>query len=280
MERASTILENIREFSTLPTVYSSLIDVLADPKSTTHDVSNIIACDQASTMKVLKVVNSPFYGFSGQIDTVSRAIVILGFTEIYHLILASYIMDFFSKRDDVLDFRPVDFWGHSIAVGIAARLIGQTLGLANQENFFVTGVLHDIGKLVFFEFSEDRFAAALALSKRNHQPLQKAEKTIFGLDHCQTGALLTEKWRFPTSISEAIRHHQTGILPGQKDPLTASVHLGNILCRALELGYPGDDYIPQPNPRALEIIAAQPDLLKKISPALIKNFEETVHFLL
>jgi putative nucleotidyltransferase with HDIG domain len=280
MESASNLIKNIKEFSTLPTVYSSLVDVLADPKSTTQDVSNIIACDQASTTKVLRVVNSPIYGFSGQIDTVSRAIFILGFNEIYNLILTSYIMDFFSKKDAVLDFRPVDFWGHSIAVGIATRLIGQKQGLPNQENFFVTGVLHDIGKLVFFEFSEDQFAEALALSKKTQKSLHSAEKTVFGMDHSETGALLAERWRFPSSIIKAIRHHQTGIVPGKNDSLTAAIHLGNILCRALELGYPGDDFIPQPNPQAMDNINAQPDLLKEITPSLLKNFEETTKFLL
>ncbi|OGP49636.1 MAG: hypothetical protein A2Y79_04890 [Deltaproteobacteria bacterium RBG_13_43_22] len=273
------IIENIKEFSTLPAVYSSLVDILADPMSTTEDVSNIIACDQVSTVKVLKIVNSPFYGFSGQIDTVSRAIVILGFNEIYNLILASHVMDFFTKREAVLDFRPVDFWGHSIAVGIAAKLIGQSLGLPNQENFFVTGILHDIGKLVFFEFSEDQFAAALALSKRCRQSLQVSEATVFGMDHTETGALITERWQFPSSIIQAIRYHQVGVIPGENDELTAAVHLGNILCRALELGYPGDDFIPQPNPKALEIINARPGLLKKIMPSLLKNFEETTQFL-
>ncbi len=280
MENASQLIKNIKEFSTLPTVYSSLLDILADPKSTAQDIANIITCDQASTMKVLKVVNSPFYGFSGQIDTVSRAIVILGFNEIYNLILASYIMDFFLKKEAVLDFRPVDFWGHSIAVGIATRLIGQTQGLPNQENFFVTGVLHDIGKLVFFEYSEDQFAAALALSKRTQQSLHVAEMTVFGMDHSETGALIAERWRFPSSIIQAIRHHQIGIVPGKSDGLTAAVHLGNILCRALELGYPGDDFIPQPNPEAMDIINAHPGLLKEITPSLLKSYEETTQFLL
>jgi putative nucleotidyltransferase with HDIG domain len=280
MELVSNLIKDIKEFSTLPTVYSTLVDVLADPKSTTQDVSNIIACDQASTAKVLKVVNSPFYGFSGQIDSVSRAIVVLGFNEIYNLILASYLMDLFVKKDSVLDFRPVDFWGHSIAVGIATRLIGQNLGLPNQENLFVTGVLHDIGKLVFFEFLEDQFAAALALSLRDRESLHSAEMTVFGTDHAKIGALLAERWRFPSSIVQAIRHHQTGIVPEKSDKLTAAVHLGNILCRALELGYPGDDFIPQPNPEALDIIQVQPNLLKKITPSLLDNYEETTQFLL
>jgi putative nucleotidyltransferase with HDIG domain len=281
MEQASNlIIKNIKEFSTLPTVYSSLVDILADPKSTTQDVASIIACDQSSTAKVLKVVNSPFYGFSGQIDTVSRAIVILGFNEVYNLILASYLMDFFLKKDAVLDFRPVDFWGHSIAVGIASRLIAQNLGLSKQENYFVTGVLHDIGKLVFFEYLEDQFAAALTLSKETRLSLQAAEKAVFGTDHSETGALLAERWRFPSSIVQAIRHHQTGIVPEKTDELTAVIHLGNIFCRALELGYPGDDFIPQPNPYALNILNAQPDLLKAITPSLLNSYEETTQFLL
>jgi putative nucleotidyltransferase with HDIG domain len=150
----------------------------------------------------------------------------------------------------------------------------------NHENYFVTGVLHDIGKLVFFEFSEDQFAAALALSKKTQQSLQAAEMTVFGIDHSETGALLAERWRFPSSIVQAIRHHQTGIVPGKTDELTAVIHLGNIFCRALELGYPGDDFIPQPNPYALDIINAQPDLLKEITPSLMTNYKETTQFLL
>lgn len=280
MHRITELLDHIEELATLPTVYSSLISVLSDPKSTTQDVSNAIACDQASAAKVLKVVNSPFFGFPGEIDTISRAVVILGFNEIYHLILTSYLIDFFGKREEVLDFRPVEFWGHSIAVGIATRLIGQHLRLANPENFFVTGVLHDIGKLIFFEFAEERFAEALALSQKNRLPLIEAEKVIFQTDHGEIGALLTERWRLPISIVRAVRHHHCGIPPDGEDPLTAAVHLANVLCRALELGYGGDDFIPRPDPRALAVLQTNADVLTAVTPELIKNYEETVQLLL
>lgn len=280
METAVRIIENIQEFSTLPTVYASLADVLADPRSTTQDVSNIIACDQASTSKVLKIVNSPFYGFPGQIDTVSRAVVILGYNEIYNLILSSYIMDFFSKKQSLDEFQPVDFWGHSIAVGIATKYLGRALDLTNQENFFIAGILHDIGKLVFFEFAEDQFSKALELSKKNHQILHGAESAVFGLDHAETGALVADRWGLPQSIIKAIRYHETGIVPETADVMVAAVHLGNILARALELGYPGDDFIPQPNPKALEILNLKPGSLKEIVPHLLKDYEEICQDLL
>jgi putative nucleotidyltransferase with HDIG domain len=280
LELAGSFLDNIQEFPTLPTVYSSLVDVLADPRSTTQDVSNLIACDQASTSKVLKIVNSPFYGFSGQIDTVSRAIVILGYNEIYNLILTSYIMDFFSKKDSFFDFQPVDFWGHSIAVGIATKYLGKAMGQVNQDNFFTAGVLHDIGKLVFFEFAEDQFSKALELSKKHGQALHLAETSVFGRDHAQTGALIAEKWGLPQSIVTALRYHETGIVPGTPVTLVAAVHLGNILVRALELGDPGDVFIPQPNKEAMKILNLDPGSLTNIVPSLIKDYQEICSVLL
>lgn len=280
MELSGRIIQDIEEFSTLPTVYSSLVDVLADPQSTIQAVSDIIACDQASTWKVLKIVNSPFYGFPGQIDTISRAVVILGYNEIYNLILSSYLIDFFSQKGSAWDFRPVDFWSHSIGVGIAAKYLGRTLGLTKQENYFIAGILHDIGRLVFFEFAEDQFSRALEISRKNRQLLQRGELAVFGMDHAQTGAVIAERWGLPLSIINTIRYHETGIVPGLPDPLVAVVHLGNILVRALELGHPGDDFIPQPNQEALKILQLKPGSLHSMVPDLLKDHKDICQVLL
>lgn len=280
MVSAERIIENLTEIPTLPTIYSSLADVLADPCSSTQDISKIISCDQASTSKILKIVNSPFYGFQGQIDTVSRAIVILGYNEIHNLILTSCIIDFFSKKDSSFIFQPVHFWGHSIAVGIATKSLAGIMGLTKQDNFFTAGVLHDIGKLIFFEFAEEQFAKALELAAKKRLALHLAEETVFGLDHAQIGALVSEKWGFPPSIVNALRYHQTGLVPETSDKLVAAVHLGNILVRALELGYPGDNLIPQPNQEALEILNLEPGSLTKIIPSLLRGYEEISRILL
>ncbi len=277
---AGQVIENINEFSTLPTIYSSLVDALADPTSTTQDVSNLIACDQASTSKILKIVNSPFYGFPGQIDTISRAVVVLGFNEIYNLVLSSHIMDFFEEKRALLNFQPVDFWGHSIAVGIATKYLGQVTNQTNQENYFIAGILHDIGKLVFFQFAEEPFSSALELSKRERQPLHQAELSVFGMDHSQAGAITAERWALPKSIISALRYHETGIVPDNPEFLVAAVHVANVLVRALELGYPGDDFIPQPNRQALEILNLKPGSLKKIVPSLLKDYDEICQVLL
>lgn len=274
------IIDIIEEFSTLPVIYSSLLDTLSRSHSSVDEVSRIIANDQASTLKILKMVNSAFYGFQGQIDTLSRAILILGFNEIYNLILTSSLLDMFSKKPAIASFRPKDFWKHSIAAGIASKLIGRAAGIVNLENFFIAGVLHDFGKLIFFEFLGDQLAQALALSKKNHQSLSQSELAVMGIDHAEAGALIAEKWRLPESLCLAVRYHHSGIPPKGPDRLVAAVHVGNILARSLNLGFPGDDLIPPFNQQVWDILEITPRTWKKMVPELLTDYEDTIKIFL
>jgi putative nucleotidyltransferase with HDIG domain len=272
--------EAIQEFYTLPTVYSSLMDILNDPSSTLQSVSDIIACDQASASKVLKIVNSSFYGYPGQIDTISRAVEVLGFSEIYSLILSSGIMDFFNPLESLSRFQPVEFWRHSIAVGIAAKTLGRLTGQRKQENYFIAGVLHDIGKLLFFQQAKETFSWALELSEIEKQPISRMELKLFGIDHAQAGASLAAHWHFPETTIRAIQYHEQGVSPQKDEVLAAAVHLGNILARALELGNGGDDLIPQPSREALELLNLKPGTLTEMIPSLLKDYNEICQTLL
>jgi HD-like signal output (HDOD) protein len=273
-EKPLAFMEAIQEFYTLPTVYSSLMEILNDPSATIQSASDLIVCDQASTGKVLKIVNSPFYGYAGQIDTISRAVVILGFNEIYNLILSSGIMDFFTPLESLSRFQPVEFWRHSIAVGIATKTLGRLTGQPKQENYFIAGVLHDIGKLIFFQRAKETFSWALELSEIEKQPISRTELKLFGMDHAQAGALLAVHWHFPEPTIRAIQYHEQGVSSQKGDVLTAAVHLGNILARALELGNGGDDLIPQPNQEALELLNLKPGALTEMIPPLLKDYDE------
>lgn len=149
MNLTEKILKNVKDLPTLPTVYSALSEAMANPQSTANDVPKIVSMDQASAIKVLRIANSAFYGFSGRIENI-RAIVVLGFNEVRNLILASSVMSLFAKKESLIGFRPSDFWAHSLSVALIARSIGKLTGGINVENFFVAGILHDIGKLYFF----------------------------------------------------------------------------------------------------------------------------------
>ena len=279
MNLTERIIENIRDLPTLPTVYLALSEVIADPGSTAQDVSKIVACDQASAARVLRLANSIMYGFPGQIDTISRAVVVLGFDEIRNLVLSTVVMELFSKQDKAFSFRPTDFWAHSVAVGIATRLIGKACRMPQEENCFVAGVLHDIGKLVFFEYAEKQYTRALDQAHKGQMALYETERELLGMDHSRGGTILAENWNLPRDIQQAIRYHHTGLTGEESDLLTAAVHMADILVRALELGFGGDDLIPRPNGEAWALLNLTPQALSRMVPDLLSNYQEAVEIM-
>ena len=280
MDLVDKILTSAKDLPTLPTVYSALCDTIANARSTADDVAKVISTDQASTLKILRIANSAFYGFSGKVETVSRAVMILGFNEVRNIVLASSIINLFSKKKTLLNFKPGDFWAHSIAVGLATRLLGQAVGGRNLENFFVAGILHDIGKLFIFESAESEFGKILTLAAERRQFIREAELEVLGMDHALIGSLLADQWKLPEPIHNAIRYHHFGMVGEKPDPMVASVHVGDILARAFELGFPGDDLVPQPNEDVWEGLPLQPGTIEKMRPTLLRDYEETIGTLL
>jgi HD-like signal output (HDOD) protein len=274
------ILQSIHDLPTLPTVYSALSEALANPRCGIADVAAIISNDQASTFKVLKIVNSAFYGFSGRIDTISRAITILGFDEVRNLVLTSSIMDLFSKTDPLLHFRPADFWAHSIATGTLTRHLGQTAGIRHIEHFLVAGILHDIGKLFFFESAGQEYARVLTLVNRTKKLIREAELEVLGMDHAEGGRLVAGHWNLPEPLCNAIRWHHDGLEESNPDPLVACVHIADFLARAFDLGYSGDNAVPLPSERAWEVLNLAPGTVKHLLPDFFKDYDEMIALLL
>jgi HD-like signal output (HDOD) protein len=268
------ILQSVSEFPTLPTVYSALSEVIANPRSTANDAANVIASDQSSAAKVLKAANSPIYGYSGRIDTISKAIFFIGFTEVQNLVAAISIIDMFGKSSTTGLFNPVEFWKHSIAVGVITRLIGKNSTAGNPENYFLAGILHDIGKLFFFQFVPKEFSTVLSLVAEKQVPIRVAEREVLGITHTTVGEILAQKWQLPPSISNSIRFHVTGTVDGKADTLTASVHLANIIARCMSLGHAGDDIIPEPNEMIWDILKLPKGSIVGMQQQIEYDFQE------
>jgi putative nucleotidyltransferase with HDIG domain len=280
MNLVDRIHDGVLNIPTLPTVYSSLAELIENPRATADDAARIISTDQASASKVLRSANSAFYGLNGHIDTISQAILHLGFNEVKNLVAAVSIIDMFSKNKSIENFRPVDFWSHSIGVGLLARHIGQSLGFGNVENFFLSGILHDIGKLLFFEYAGDEYSTALTLSIEKNIAIREAEMEVLGIDHTFAGELLADRWNLPRTIRNTIRYHHSGLVEGKLNLIVASVHVANIAARFLELGYSGDNTIPQPNEQVWEVLRLQPTTFTALLPRLLQDYEENITTLL
>ena len=265
---------------TLPTVYTKLADAIDDPTVTIDQLSKIISSDQSSVFKILKVANSPFYGFRGKVDTISQALLYLGFNEVKNIIFALSVTNLFSKEKQIIGFSPIDLWSHAIGVGILTRLLGAVAREKNLENYFLAGIFHDIGKLVFMEFAPKEYQKAVQLANTKNIRISQAETEIFGGDHASAGYLLAEKWKLPSSIQKVVLNHHDFVEDEQYNLLMASIYLGNILAKALRLGFDGDNIIPKPNLKIWDILKLNPGFLYSIKNSITEDYNHAVRLIL
>ena len=277
VEKIMTEVENLPSF---PMAYAALSNAMEDPMITPNKLAALISADPAAAMKILKVVNSPIYGLRGRIDTISQAILFLGFREVKNIVFALSVMNFFSKDKRLVNFRPMDFWAHSIGTGIATRMIGRVVGEKNLENFFLAGMFHDVGKLIFLEFVHEEYAKVLEVVENKSCRIKDAEMEVLGLDHSRAGKLLAAKWKLPKGIQDSIYYHHDGIVPNERSLLVAAVHIGNIVARITSLGYPGDNIVPEPNIEVWEQLKLPKEFFTSMRRELQGDIESTTKMMM
>jgi HD-like signal output (HDOD) protein len=239
-------IENISSIPTLPTVIERLTRLLQNPKTSAEEVGKAITTDQALASKVLKLVNSAFYGFPGRISTITHAIVILGFSTVKNVVLTASILDaFHNKGEGSTVFNLEDFWLHSIACGAASLSIAKQLGSNAKEECFIAGLIHDIGKIILCQYMPREFNFAIDQSRKNMQLFYETEKKLFDCTHEQIGGYLTERWNLPTDLQNAVRFHHNPQPSHEHYMVTAVVHCADVFVRALDYGNGCDDLIPQ-----------------------------------
>lgn len=271
---------NIDDFPTLPTIYTQLMEVMSDRRSTIETVARVIEKDQSSVVKILKTVNSSVYGLNKKVDSIKDAIFYLGFQEVKNLVFSLSMVDMFKKRKNVSFFNIVDFWKHSIAVGVITRLLGKKLGVKKLDNYFISGIIHDIGKLYFVYYRQEEYAEAISKMIANNNSILQAEQKYMGSDHCRVGWQIACKWELPESLANSILHHPDGTKDGEYDQLVACVHLGNIIARALDLGNAGDIYVPKPNPAIWDKMDLANDTLSSLEEEIMINYNDSISILM
>ncbi len=213
----------------LPPVVAHFNRVLNDPDSTAQDVADTISTDVVIATKVLRLVNSAFFGFSRRIGSLKTAIVILGFNEIRKLVLT--LGTFQAVTDVSPNFPYKAFWRHSVAVGLFAEAVLALKHPAERDDAFVAGLLHDLGKLVIAQEAPHCFARLQELADAG-ATWRSAEEEVLGFDHAELGGALGIRWDFPDPLVEAIRHHHDLGSADEQLKLAAAIHLGDVCVRA------------------------------------------------
>jgi putative nucleotidyltransferase with HDIG domain len=273
------IVSSLDKIPTLPVIYTKLGKLLQSPDATIQAVSNIISEDQVIAAKVLKFVNSAFYGFPQRIGSIQRAIVILGFNTIKNLVFATSVFDMFRGVETMNSFDKKSFWKHCIGCAVASRVLAEAADLRNPDEVFTGGLLHDIGKLVVAVQYPEKFSAVINEVHKAEIPMVEAERKIFGFDHTQVGSALAVQWRFPIETANMISSHHLaeGATPQRKD--IAAVHIGNILCMALQFGTGGEKRLSNVNAKAWELMGLTLSSIELVMEKTVKLYKENAEIL-
>jgi HD-like signal output (HDOD) protein len=265
------LINKSTELVSPPNTYLQLMDLLNDPDSSIDDISAVINTDPALTTRLLKIVNSPFYGFPSQINTISRAITIVGTRELIQLVLATTVIERFNGiPDDLIDMTM--FWKHSLASAVTAKLLAKQAGQRSTERFFIAGLLQNIGSLVLYQSMPEIAREAINSAEFGNELLHMAEQRLLGFDHTHIGQALVQKWRLPESLEKVVRFHHTPSEADKHELDVAIVHIADILVTAVPFGHSGDQHVPPLDTKAWDLINLNvddiPDLLETASTQL------------
>jgi putative nucleotidyltransferase with HDIG domain len=237
----ATLDKEIQQLPALSVIVTEVLTLIDQGDVELTVLMQKIAQDQALAARVLRVVNSPFYGFSRHIASLKDAGMMLGVHTLRNIVMAAGIMGHFPPGKDE-GFDRLSFWQHAIGTGVAAKVLASQCGL-DEETAFTAGLLHDVGKLVMAVYFPADFDQVLAMRDARDSLLKDAEKAVLGFDHSLVGARVAQQWKLPEPIIKAIQHHHSPESAADV-PFAALVHVADILCRSLEIGHGGDTLIP------------------------------------
>ncbi len=231
-------LANLGEIATLPEITVRIIETVENPKSTARDLHEIIKNDPALSSKILKVVNSAFYGLPGKIGSIDRAIVMLGLSAVKNIAIAASITRLFKGSELAKEFTAKDLWMHSLAVGVASRALHKQIHTQGGDDVFLAGLIHDLGILVVRQAYPEQLVEVINRVSETEEDFCTVENEILGADHQAFGAGLAGKWKFPRHLKAAMGyHHLPDQLAEDNLALVSLIQLADVICCKARLGF-------------------------------------------
>jgi putative nucleotidyltransferase with HDIG domain len=272
------ILRKEHQLPALPQVFVQLQEAIKAKNSSADNLAAIVSQDPSLTAFLLRMVNSAFYSLPMQIDTISRAVTVVGVNQLTTLAVGTSVLSLFKDvPGDVLDME--QFWKHSVACGLIARRLSRITGRGDPERAFVAGLLHDIGQLILLQAVPERALAVLAHARTRDVLLYAEEKALLGFDHATLGGMLLRKWNFPfVLVSAVLEHHQPR--EKQKEAEPGLVHCAETLVTGLGIGSSGEFFVQPPDRRVWDAMELTPERIDEMVDDLDDELEEAFEILL
>lgn len=278
MSTPEELVNNGVQIPSLPALFNEINEAVEDPESSFTEIARIISGDTALSGRLLRIVNSSFFGFPQQVETITHAVTIVGTAQLRDLVLATTIISRFQGLPrDLINME--SFWKHNIACGLAARTIAVYRREPNAERFYVNGMLHDLGRLVLCLSMPEKVAEMFGRGA-NGELMRDAEMELLGFDHAEVGGELLKKWKLPKRVEDAVRYHHQPTT-AREYPLEAAIlHVADVIAHAMQLGCSGERHVPPLDAQAWDKIELPSNIMASVIDQVDRQFEETIHFFL
>ncbi len=227
-EKVKTIIQ----LPALPSLAFEVVEMVDDPKTSAAQLGKLIAADQALAGKVLKIANSPFYGFPKKISTIDFAIIVLGFDALKEIVISIALVSSLQKKADNY-FNTKTFWDHSISTGVIARRLARDIGYRVTGEVFVAGLIHDMGISILNKYFNPEFRRIVDINREMGLSFAEAEESVLGVTHAEIGGWLGERWNLPDQLVETIRFHHTPEKAEGNKKLVSIVHCADVFAKQL-----------------------------------------------
>lgn len=256
MSAAKELIAKFSAVQTLPHVVTKLSGLMADSNTTMREFEDVIKIDPVLVARLLKLVNSPFYGLLIKVDSIARAIAYLGMKNLHAIAVTQALKTIFSTQKDGSIFSRQKLWLHSAAVSICSKMVAERIFGINGDDAYLTGILHDFGIIVEDQVEPDTFLKICGGASSSSRMLIE-EQNLFSTDHTEIAYLLTKEWCMPNPIQEAIRDHHSLLDKVEPRSLTGILQIAEYL--TAQQGY-----------------TTLPEVTQEISPALIDHIHENI----
>jgi putative nucleotidyltransferase with HDIG domain len=264
------IIMDTKTLPTLPSVINKLNTLSENEKSSVQEMAKIVSSDQVLSARILRLANSPSYGFY-RVSTISNAMILLGVNVVKSLALSSSIFEIMEKNS-------LGLWEHSLGVGVAANLISRKLGLPECEEIATAALLHDIGKIIIGLKCSDAAHQIKKVVQEQDIFCREAEQQVLDTDHSEIGAWLSKSWFLPDKLSEPIAFHHDVALSQNHRIKTSVVHIADIIVKASGFGNSGDNYVPRIQEIAWDTLKLNEQLLTEIVAEVEDTLVEVKNF--
>lgn len=276
-------IENyVEKMPSLPTTVTKILEVCNDPRANPSDLNKVISLDPVLMGKVMKLINSAYYGLSQEITSLVRAIIMLGINTVKNLALSTAVLGTLGAEKNFSALNMDGYWSHCLGVGVTARLIAKLCKVAPSmlEEYFVAGLLHDIGKIPLNNLFPEEYVSIMGRADITRAPLFLAEGESLGVDHGEVGGMILHSWRLDEEITGATRyHHRPEEYPGQDRQLLYSVVLANYFVNEFGIGFSGNRYPHRPDHEIYNALGIKPDFFSQMEDTVRQEIQRAKIFL-